>query len=148
VTRGRRPRAERGSALIEVTWLSLLLMVPLVYLLMSVFDVQRGAFGVSTASRSAGRAFVLADNPDQARERARAAAEVALRDQGFDDFQLDISCLPDSSSCLTPGSVVRVVVRAQVALPLAPDAWGGGAPSFRVESVHEVPFGTYVEARR
>lgn len=143
-----RRDAEQGSALVEVTWLSLLLMVPLVYLLMSVFDVQRGAFGVSTASRAAGRAYSLADSPAEGQERARAAAKVALRDQGVDDFELRITCLPDHASCLTPGSVVRVEVRAQVALPLAPSALGGGAPSFRVESVHEVPFGTYVEARR
>ncbi len=142
-------RDERGTALIEVTWLSLLLMVPLVYLLMSVFDVQRGAFGVSTASRAAGRAYVLAENPHEARERAQAAAALALRDQGYEDeFKLSLTCLPDRASCLTPGSVVRVVVRAQVRLPFAPAALGGGAPSVRVESVHEVPYGTYVEAAR
>lgn len=139
---------ERGSALVEVTWLALLLMVPLVYVLLSVFDVQRGAFGVSSASRAAGRAYALADSPAEGRERARAAAALALRDQGLDDFELEISCRPDNASCLTPGSVVRVVVRTQVHLPLAPDALGGGAPTFRVESVHEVPFGTYVEAAR
>lgn len=142
-------RDEHGSALIEVTWLSLLLMVPLVYLLMSVFDVQRGAFGVSAASRAAGRAYVLADSPAEGRERARKAAALTLEDQGLGgDFDLEISCQPDNASCLTSGSVVRVVVRTQVALPLAPDALGGGAPTFRVESVHEVPFGTYVEAAR
>lgn len=144
-----KTRREDGSALVEVTWLSLLLMVPLVYVLLSVFDVQRGAFGVSSASRVAGRAYSLADSPAEGERRAREAAAVALRDQGFgDDFDLEIRCLPDDHACLTPGSVVRVLIRAQVRLPLAPAALGGGAPSFRVESVHEVPYGRYRESAR
>ena len=139
---------ERGSALIEVTWLAILLLVPLVYLLISVFDVQRGAFGVSAASRAAGRAYALADTEAEGRSQARSAARTALADHGFDGgFDLDISCVPLPRSCLSPGSVITVVVRAQVDLPLAPAALGGGAPSFRVDSTHRVPYGTYVEER-
>jgi hypothetical protein len=138
-----------GSALVEVTWLSLLLMVPLVYILMSVFDVQRGAFGVTAASRAAGRAYSLADSEAEGRRQARAAATLALRDQGIEggDLHVDISCRPEPTHCLSPGSVITVVVRTQVVLPLAPPVLGGDAPSFRLESVHRVPFGRYVEER-
>jgi len=143
-----RTRGDDGSALIEVTWLAILLLVPLVYVLLSVFDVQRGAFGVSAASRAAGRAYSLADSDAEGRSRARAAARTALADQGFEDgFDLDISCVPAPRNCLSPGSVITVVVRTQVDLPLAPAALGGGSPSFRVESTHRVPYGTYVEER-
>ncbi len=146
--RRRCPRGERGSALIEVTWLAILLLVPLVYVLISVFDVQRGAFGVSAASRAAGRAYALAGTDAEGRSRARAAARTALADQGFDGgFDLDISCTPLPRNCLSPGSVITVVVRTDVDLPLAPAALGGGAPSFRVDSTHRVPYGTYVEER-
>jgi hypothetical protein len=123
-------------------------MVPLVYVLISVFDVQRGAFGVSAASRSAARAYSLADSDAEGRASARAAARTALADQGLDgDFDLDIACVPRPRDCLTPGSVVTVVVRTRVDLPLAPAALGGGAPSFRVDATHRVPYGTYVEER-
>jgi hypothetical protein len=134
---------------VEVTWLSLLLMVPLVYILMSVFDVQRGAFGVTAASRAAGRAYSLADSDAEGRRQARAAATLALRDQGIEggDLDVDISCRPEPTHCLSPGSVITVVVRTQVVLPLAPPVLGGDAPSFRLESVHRVPFGRYVEER-
>ncbi|MDN5895328.1 MAG: hypothetical protein L0H93_15055 [Nocardioides sp.] len=140
---------EDGSALIEFVWLAILLMVPLLYILISVFDVQRGAFAVSSASRSAGRAMVLADSEAEGRRSARAAAELAMADQGIDDgkINLDISCSFGPGRCLEPGSVVTVVLRSQVKLPLAPAILGGGAPSFRVESVHRVPYGTYREAR-
>ncbi|MBD8868766.1 hypothetical protein [Nocardioides donggukensis] len=142
-------RAERGSALIEVTWLAILLLVPLVYVLISVFDVQRGAFGVSAASRAAGRAYTLADSDAEGRRQAHAAAATALADQGIpaDRFTLDIGCRPVPGDCLSPGSVVTVVVRSRVDLPLVPAALGGGAPSFRLESVHRVPVGRYVESR-
>lgn len=144
-----RTRGDEGSALVEVTWLSLLLMVPLVYILIAVFDVQRGAFAVTAASRAAGRAYSLAETDADGRRQARDAARVALRDQGIEggDLDVEISCTPQPTHCLSPGSVITVVVRTRVALPLSPPVLGGRAPSFRLESVHRVPFGRYVEER-
>lgn len=140
-------RDEAGNAVVEFIWLGLILLVPLVYILIGVFDVQRGAFGVNSAARAAGRAFTLADDVKQAESRAREAARVALDDQGMrGPFSLTIDCSP--RPCLSPGSVTTVRVTTQVVLPLAPDVFGGGRPSFRVESVHRVPVGKYVEGVR
>lgn len=140
-------RDEEGNAVVEFIWLGLILLVPLVYILIAVFDVQRGAFGVNAAARAAGRAYTLADNVQQAEERARAAARVALDDQGIEGpFSLEIDCSP--RPCLSPGSVTTMRISAQVVLPLAPEVFGGDRPSFRVESVHRVPVGKYVEAGR
>ena len=63
---------EQGSALVEFTWLAILLMVPLLYIVLTVFEVQRAAFGVSTAARAAGRAFTQA--PSEAAARAAPSA--------------------------------------------------------------------------
>lgn len=144
-----RVRDERGSAVVEVVWLSILLMLPLVYVLLASFDVQRGAFAVTTASRAAGRAFALADTEADGRRQAEAAARLALEDQGLpaDRLQLVVTCRPDPDDCLSPGSDITVEVRTQVVLPLVPEALGGGAPTVRVESVHRVPYGRYVERR-
>ena len=142
-----RRRGEEGNAVVEFVWLGILLLVPLVYILIAVFDVQRGAFGTSAAARAAGRAFTLADDATLGRARAHEAARVALSDQGMTGpFSLHIGCVP--RPCLSPGSVTTVRVSTQVQLPFAPDVLGGGRASFRVESVHRVPLGTYVEARR
>ena len=35
-----RLRDQRGSALVEFTWLAILLMVPLLYIVLAVFEVQ------------------------------------------------------------------------------------------------------------
>lgn len=142
-----RHRGEAGTALVEAVWLSLLLLVPLVYVMLAVFDVQRASYGVSGAARAAARAYSLA--PDEASAPARAAAAVALADQGIEieDVDLAVRCRPTPGNCLTPRSLIRVDLRDQVRLPLAPAALGGGAPTFRVEASHTVVYGTYREDR-
>lgn len=139
-----RVRDERGSALVELTWLALLLMVPLVYVLLAVFEVQRGALAVSDGTRAAARAYSLAPSPVLGDQRARAAFRQALADQGVADLAHDVrvSCTP-AGACLQPGSTVTVEASAQVVLPLAPDVLGSSRPTFRVSSVQTVPYGSY-----
>ncbi|MGH3444040.1 MAG: TadE/TadG family type IV pilus assembly protein [Nocardioidaceae bacterium] len=143
-------RDERGTALIEVTWLSILLLVPLVYILLSVFEVQRAAFAVTAASRAAGRAFSIAPSQAVGRERARRAAAVALDDQGLDldrHGSVWVTCRPDPDHCLSPGSVITVDVGYPVALPMMPTALGADTPSIHVDAEHSVPYGSFREAR-
>ena len=146
--RGRRD--ESGTALIEFIWLGLLLLVPLVYILLTVFDAQRGAFGASSASRAAGRAFVLAPDQETAQERAEQAARIALEDQDVDydgDVSVVITCDPEPHECLTAGSMITVEVVVQQPLPLVPSALGASAPSVRLSSTHVEPYGTFREDR-
>lgn len=147
--RASKPRGQRGSALVEVTWLSILLLVPLLYIVLAVFEVQRSAFGVSAAARAAGRAYATAPSEDEGLVRARLAASVALEDQRVDPGKLDllISCHPDPRNCLAPGAVIDVELSYPVALPLMPSALGGDTPSFRVSASHNVPYGTFREDR-
>jgi hypothetical protein len=144
-----RARTERGTALVEVTWLSLLLLVPLLYVVLAVFEVQRAAYGVDAASRAAARAYSLAPTEAAGSTRARTAASVALADQGLrlSPGQLVIRCVPAPTSCLSPGSVIHVHVSCPVALPLMPSALGGNTPSIRVESDQAVPYGSFREHR-
>lgn len=134
--------------LVEVTWLAILLLVPLVYVVLSVFAVQRAAFAATAAARAAGRAYVTAPSLADAEARARAAGEVALADQGVDGAgtTMSVGCRP-AGACLSPGSVVHVEVRAQVPLPLLPPVFGDQPPSIRVEAEHTVPYGTFREDR-
>jgi len=144
-----RCRSEKGTALIEVTWLSILLLIPLLYILLAVFEVQRSAFAVSAAARSAGRAYATAPDEASAMDRASAAADVALTDQHLElgRTSLTVNCAPDPRNCLAPGSVISVEVTHPVALPLMPSALGGNTPSIRVEGAHSVPYGTFREDR-
>lgn len=142
-------RSQRGSALVEVTWLSLLLLVPLLYVVLAVFEVQRSAFGVTSAARAAGRAYATAPSEAEGMERARLAAVVSLEDQGVEPDSLDLTvrCRPDPGNCLAPGAVVEVEVDYPVALPLMPSMLGDDTPRIRVEATHRVPYGTFREDR-
>ncbi|MPZ63769.1 MAG: hypothetical protein GEU93_21355 [Propionibacteriales bacterium] len=145
----RRRRSADGSALVEITWLTILLLIPLVYLLISVFEVQRGAYGVSAATRAAGRAYVLSPDQETGAVRAAGAARVALRDQdlSFAPEDLAITCEPRPDSCLSPGSVVVVSLDVQVALPLVPEVFGDAPATVRVSGTHRAPYGTFREER-
>jgi hypothetical protein len=142
-------RKEAGSALVELVWLGILLLVPLLWIVMSVFEVQRGAFGVSAAARSAGRAYALAATDAEGERRARAAAEQVMADQGLADVPLvlEFTCDSPGSTCHSGGAVVTVRVDTRIDLPLLPDVLGGGAPSFALDATHTVPIGEFQEVR-
>lgn len=137
---------EQGTALVELTWLGVLLLVPMVWIILSVFDVQRGALGVSSAARAAGRAYALAPTDALGRERAQQAAEQALDDQGVEaNAEVTVTCTPFPHSCHQGTSVITVRVATRVDLPLLPQVLGGQAPTFALDAEHTVPIGQYQE---
>ena len=133
--------SEDGTASVEFVWMSLLLLVPFGYAMICVFDVQRAAYAVSVASRSAARAYLLAPTTEIASDRAQLAARVALDDQEV-DARVRLQCLP-AGACRQPGSRVRVVVRTTVALPLTPSALGERLGGIVVDSSHVESFGEF-----
>ena len=116
----RPSTSECGAAVVEFCFLALLLMVPVVYVVLAVFRVQAGSYGITAAAREAGRAFVTADDPELAERRARAAAAIAAADQGLTlaPGALTISC--SARPCLTPDSRVVVEIDSAVSLPFLP----------------------------
>jgi Flp pilus assembly protein TadG len=140
-------RESEGTATVEFVWLTILLLVPVVYVVIAVFDAQRAAFGVSTASRSAARAFIQAPDVGSGERRARIAARIALDDQALPEASVQITCLPTPADCLTPGSSVRVSIRTTQALPLTPSALGSQLGGITVDSVHVEPYGSYRSQR-
>jgi len=130
----RRPTGDDGNALVEFSYLAVLLMIPLVYVLLTVFQVQRAAFGVTEAARQAGRAYATATDEAQGRARARVAADLALQDQGL---VLCPSCLAPPAGQLVPGGTVRVRVEHRVVLPLLGGLFRGAVPaSIPVRATH------------
>jgi hypothetical protein len=109
-------------------------MVPLVYVLLTVFQVQRAAFGVTEAARSAGRAYVTAVTPAQAAARAQEAADLAMRDQipGYGSANLSYPHAPS----LLPGSTVTTLVRHDVTLPILGGLFGELEPTIPVRATH------------
>ncbi len=102
-----RLRGDDGNAIVEFVYLSVLLMVPLIYVLLAAFDTQRTSFGVTEAARQAGRAYVVSGCD---RAYAERAASIALADQGVGAHQVTFTACPPA------GGQVVVNVRAFVQL--------------------------------
>jgi Flp pilus assembly protein TadG len=130
----RRPSGDDGNALVEFTYLAVLLMVPLVYVLVTVFQVQRAAFGVTEAARQAGRAYVTTTAGDPA-SRAQAAADLAMRDQ-IPGFGAASVRYPGGRPALVPGQTVTVVVAHDVTLPIIGGLFGAVEPTIPVRATH------------
>ena len=134
--RRRCPRGDGGNAIIEFVYLAILLMIPLTYLLLTVFRLQGATYAVSSATREAGRVFVTSASGD-ADARAATAASIVMADSGLelDARQLSIRC--SARPCLTPGANVEVTIGYDVALPFLPRFLDGALPaSIHVEGRH------------
>ena len=146
----RRPSYDDdGTALVEFTYLAVLLMIPLVYIMLLVFTLQRAAFAVSAAAREAGRAYVTADSAAQGEARARAAARLTLTDHGLDPsgdpVELGAVSTVDSEVPGVPGTRgVPVRVRYVVELPVFGDLFGDlNLGSIPVTGEHFATFDTF-----
>jgi Flp pilus assembly protein TadG len=140
---------DAGNAIVEFVYLAVLLMIPLVYVLLTVFRVQSAAFAVSSAAREAGRVYATSDSVDDADPRAFAAAGIVMADSGLSLSAGDLRVTCSSSRCLQPGSRVEVAMSYQVALPLVPHFLSARAPALiRVTSHHLEVVDRYREPAR
>lgn len=147
---GRRRGREEGNAIVEFLGAALILLLPVMYLALTLGRIQAAMFAVEGAAKESGRAFVTADSVAQGEARAGIAVSLALDDQGFADVRpvdvLTISC--SSTRCLAPGSEVTTVVRYEVPLPFVPPAVRTWVPlAVPVEAVHVSPVDVYAGVR-
>jgi len=119
---------DSGTAIIEIVFVAVIVMVPLVYLVVAVAAVQRSQLAVSQAAREAGRAFATSDTAADARTRATAAVHLALRDQGLSE-DVTVRYVPAGEPCtgaststprLAAGAVFTVCVIRSVDIPAVP----------------------------
>lgn len=126
-----RLRNDAGGALVEFVGVSVLLLVPVVYAVIAVGQIQAALFAVEGASREAARGAVvtgldvldrggtMADAQVAAVTRAQLAVELALEDFGVDgQASIDFDC--DADPCFQPGSNISAHVAVDVPLPGVP----------------------------
>jgi Flp pilus assembly protein TadG len=125
-----RRRHDDGSAVVEFCLLSVLMLVPLVYLVAVLGRVQAAALAAQTAAREAGRAFVTSPDDETAGPRAEAAAAIAFGDQGFGDQgagTVELTCA--AHPCLVPDTRIEVRTRVLVLLPGVPRVFDHVVPT-------------------
>jgi hypothetical protein len=149
----RRTADDAGNAVLEFVMLTALFMIPLVYVMLAVFKFQASAYGITEATREAGRAFVEADSSSDAYQQACAAATIAMSNQGVGDFdcstQLRLSCLSGSECAvgLVPGETIRVEIDLSVGLPMLPRSIFGRTTAVGLQSVHDEVVDQFAAAR-
>jgi len=118
-----------GAAVVEFLLLSLLLLIPIVYLVLTLAQVQSAAFAAEAVARDASRAAVVggvdalqngasfAEAEREARDRANSAVAITLADFRVDSQDAEVSLTCSASPCLTAGSEVQVSVAIELSLP-------------------------------
>lgn len=148
---------EDGAAIIEFIALSLLLLVPLTYLVVTLSRIQAGAFAAEGAAHEAARTAVVTGvaslehggsseaSMTAGANRAEAAVTLMADDFGFDanDATLVLEC---EGPCLEPGGNVTAHVTIAVALPGIPGFLSGAIPlSVDVEASARAPVDSVVK---
>lgn len=118
----RFEKTDDGSATVEFLAVSVVLLIPIIYLILTLSHVQAAMYAAEASARTTGRIFAQATDETEARRQAVTTTALAFTDHGMDvpaaDL-LEISC--ETTPCLTPGAGVHVRVSVSVPLPLLPD---------------------------
>jgi hypothetical protein len=135
--RGRREAGvdtDDGRALIEVIFLAVLILIPTVYILLSILRIQAATFAVAQGARDAGRVMDFAPSTAVGVARAEEIARLALADQKVPPDGMDLRFVPVGGDCVTSpeitpslqaGTVYDVCVVAVVSLPGVPSVLTG-----------------------
>jgi len=125
---------DAGRAMIEVVFLAVLLLIPMVCILASVMRIQAATFAVSQAARDAGRVIDSAPTVTDGVARAEEIAQLALTDQRVPADGLQVRFVSTGTDCvsgpqiapsLNPGDVYDVCVVALVTFPGVPSVVTG-----------------------
>ena len=127
----RRTIAEDvGTASLEFVTAGMILLLPMVYLVLTMSVLQAGSLAVEGAARQAVRVYVQAPDTRDAEAEAERAIRFALADYGLDpsEASVAISCSPRPVDCLRRRATVTITVGISVGLPLVPSALTIGGP--------------------
>lgn len=125
-SKSERLADEDGSAALEFIVVGLLLLVPLVYLVITLGLVQEHTLGAEAAARHTARVIGQAPDAATAAASAEAVLDNVIREYGMDadDVSIDMTCAHTTGACPEAGATVIVTVRARVSLPFLPPLFG------------------------
>jgi hypothetical protein len=151
--RGRRGAGERGAAVVELLVVFLTLLVPLVYVMVVMADVQRALLATSSAAREAGRVYVTGADRVEAERRAGVAYREVLGTYGMRagdpgaGMRVRAGCpVAVGAGCeggFGPGAEVEVVVTYRVPVARLPFLGAVAGPGVTVGATHHTRVDRY-----
>ena len=146
-------RGERGAAVVELLVVFLTLLVPLVYAMVVMADVQRALLATSSAAREAGRVYVTGTDRLAAERRAALAYREVLASYGMraehprSGMRLRARCPPEAASGCSggfgPGAEVEVVVTYRVPVARLPFLGAVAGPGITIGATHHTRVDRY-----
>src|SRR5690625_4306612 len=113
--------SEEGSAVVEFLALGTLLLLPAVWFLLAVAEVQAASYGAVGAADQAAKMYTTGQVEHSERAgRSEAAVSAALADFGIGAEQATVSreC---SAACQAEDTLVSYTVQIRVPVPLIPE---------------------------
>ena len=127
---GPKTRADAGRASIEFLVFAMVVFVPLVFVIQSLWSIQAAAIGTEQAARDAVRVFVQHTNTQSASSASHTIATHVASEHGLTGpLRFQRSCQP--TNCLAPGALVTIRVSTDVRLwqvPVFSGAWPVSVP--------------------
>lgn len=119
-------RNDDGSAALEFIAVGVILLVPLVYLVITLGAIQDQMLGVEAAARHMARVIALAPDSESATEASDTVLEGIVDEYDLDPGTIEValSCGAGVDPCPAAGATLVVRVAARVRLPLVPPILG------------------------
>ena len=116
---GLRPDA--GTAPIEFVFGTTVLLLPLLFLIVSLAQVQAGLYAAQSSAIDAAR--TASRFPADAQASAQSITRLHFQDHGLEDadWEIDLHC---STTCTTSGAPVTATVTAKIPIPGIPAILG------------------------
>lgn len=136
-----RLAARDGNALIEFVVLSVALLIPSLYLVLTLGSVQSAVFAADVIARDAARIHATQEDPGTAATQENHHTALVLEDFGLGAGDVvKVSC--SASPCSTAGGTVTATVRIPVPVPGLGPVLGQDGPVV-VSSTHAVAVDQY-----
>lgn len=140
----RRITEDPGNAIVEFVGLSLVLLIPLAYLVLWLGAVQNASYAATTAAAESARIVAVGGSGGESEQKLTAAIASLAEDYGVDLTREQVTVTCSDPLCTEPGGHVRAEVTITVPLP-GLGVIGLEAAPITVSAAHAYPIDEHAE---